>query len=150
MRIDSLEFFDRLAGLMNSDAARYELLGDIDLKLAIVMHRSETESFRVQLEFSGIRCGTVVEIEPGAEEAAECWVEGNLEHWQSMFDNIAENGHATGEWTLNTLTIMGERIELRASDPMGWDKFHRFNQTLQDFVDGSASLLTKEASHAGS
>jgi len=150
MRIDSVEFFDQLAGLMNADTARYELLGDIDLDLAVVMHRSDTDSFRVRLEFSGIRCETVAEIEPGAEEAAECWIEGNLEHWSSMFDNIASNGRATGEWTLNTLTIMGERIELRASDPMGWDKFHRFNQTLQDFVDASAPVLAKEASHVGS
>jgi hypothetical protein len=33
-----------------------------------------------------------------------------------MFDHIAEHGQATGEWTLNTLTIMGERIKLQAAD----------------------------------
>ncbi len=151
MRIDSLEFFDRLARLMNEDTSRYELLGDIDLELAVVMHRSDDDAFRVLLGFKGIECETVASIDDDdAESAAECWVEGSLDDWQAMFDDIARNGQATGPWTLNTLTIMGDKIQLKASDPMGWDKFHRFNQTLQDFVDASAAVLNKEASNVGS
>jgi len=145
--IDSVDFFDRLATMMNADSTRYELLGDIDLELAMVMHRTDEDSFRVLLGFHGIECKTVVAIEDGAEAAAECWVEGDLADWQAMFDNIVREGRATGEWTLNTLTIMGDGIQLKASDPMGWDKFHRFNQTLQDFVDASARVGKEEASN---
>ncbi len=148
MRIDSVEFFDRLATRMNEDPARYELLGDIDLEMALVMFRDD--DFRIQLGFHGIQCETVAPIDAGAEKAAECWVEGPLSAWQEMFDDISRNGHATGEWTLNTLTILGEKIQLKASDPMGWDKFHRFNQTLQDFVDAASTVLDEEASHVGS
>jgi hypothetical protein len=147
MTIDSIDFFDRLATMMNSDSNRYELLGDIDLELAIVMHRPSGDAFRVLLGFHGIECETVVPIDAGAEEAAECWLQGDLDDWQAMFDNIADDGRATGEWTLNTLTIMGDRIQLKASDPMGWDKFHRFNQTLQDFVDASAKVGKEETSN---
>jgi hypothetical protein len=147
MRIDSLEFFDRLAGAMNADTSRYELLGDIDLELAVVMHRPGDDAFRALLGFHGIECETVAAIDEGAEVAAECWIEGDVGDWQAMFDAISRHGQATGEWTLNTLTIMGDRIRLRAADPMGWDKFHRFNQTLQDFVDAAASVLDEEASN---
>ncbi len=147
MRIDSVELFDRLASAMNADTGRYELLGDIDLDLAVVMHRPDGDAFRVLLGFRGIECETVVSIEAGAEVAAECWVEGDVAHWQEMFDDIARHGHATGAWTLNTLTIMGDKIQLKAADPMGWDKFHRFNQTLQDFVDAAANVLDEEASN---
>ncbi|MBV1893500.1 MAG: hypothetical protein KUG57_05585 [Ilumatobacteraceae bacterium] len=150
MRIDSISFFDHLATLMNSDPNTYELLGDIDLDMAIVMRRPDEDDFRVQLEFSGIECKTVAEIDEGAETATECWIDGSLEDWQGMFDDIAANGQATGEWTLNTITIMGDKIQLKAGDPMGWDKFHRFNQTLQDFVDAAAPALNKEASNVGS
>lgn len=149
MNIDRLEFFDQLAGLMNEDTSRYELLGDLDLDLALVMRRSD-DAFRVQLGFRGIECETVAAIDEGAESAAECWLEGDVEHWQAMFDNIARNGKAVGGWTLNTLTIIGDKILLKATDPMGWDKFHRFNQTLQDFVDAGAAILNAEASHVSS
>ena len=57
-----------------------------------------------------------------------------------MFDDIAAHGHATGGWTLNTLTLFGDRIALDAADPMGEDRFHRFNQTLQEFVDAASRL----------
>lgn len=147
MRIDSLEFFDRLAGVMNADTSRYELLGDIELDLAVVMHRPDSDAFRVLLGFHGIECETVAAIDAGAEVAAECWIEGDVGDWQDMFDDIVGHGHATGPWTLNTLTIMGDKIQLKAADPMGWDKFHRFNQTLQDFVDAAASVLDEEASN---
>ncbi len=150
MKIDSLPFFDHLATLMNDDTARYELLGDLELELAIVMRRTDDDAFRVLLGFDGIECKTVAAIDEGAEARAECWIEGDLDDWRAMFDDIARNGQATGEWTLNTLTIMGDRIRLQATDPMGWDKFHRFNQTLQDFVDAAASQLSEETANVGS
>ncbi len=155
MRIDSIQFWDVLASRMNDDPNRYELLGDLDLELAVVMV-SDEGAFRIQLGFHGIRCETVAEIEEGAEQAAECWLQGPLDHWQAMFSDIATNGQATGPWTLNTLTIMGDMIQLKAGDPMGWDKFHRFNQTLQDFVDAASVVLApddsenREVSNVGS
>ncbi len=150
MNIDNLEFFDKLASLMNDDTGRYELLGDLDLDLALVMRRQNDGAFRVLLSFRGIECETVAAIDEGAETGAECWLDGSLEHWQEMFANISENGRAIGGWTLNTLTIIGDKIVLKATDPMGWDKFHRFNQTLQDFVDAAAMVLNAEASHVSS
>lgn len=150
MNIDSVEFFDRLADMMNADTSRYELLGDLDLEMVVVMRRGDDDAFRVLLGFEGIACETVASVAESAEASAECWLDGDIEEWRGMFADIVEHGQATGEWTLNTLTIMGDRIQLKAADPIGWDKFHRFNQTLQDFVDASATLLTEEVSNVGS
>jgi hypothetical protein len=138
--IDSVRFFDELAAVMAAEPERYERLGDIDLELALVMGRGGDNAFRVRLSFHGITCDGAAEIAAGDETAADCWLEGDLPDWQAMFDNIAKYGHAAGDWTLNTLTLFGDRISLHASDPMGEDKFHRFNQTLQDFVDAAARL----------
>ena len=138
--IDTLAFFDALAAAMASEPEVNERLGDIDLELALVMRRPDGDHFRVRLSFHGITCDAVVEIDPGEERSADCWLEGDIEAWQAMFDNIAEHGHAVGDWTLNTLTLFGERISLHATDPMGEDRFHRFNQTLQEFVDAAARL----------
>lgn len=87
----------------------------------------------------------MTEIEPGAEAAADCWLEGDVEHWQA---NIVDHGHAVDEWTLNTLTLFGDRISLHATDPMGEDRFHRFNQTLQEFIDAAARLDAPARSEA--
>jgi len=62
---------------------------------------------------------------------------GPLEAWQAMFDDIAANGRATGLFTINSLALMGDRIRCEGDDPMGLDKFSRFNQTLQEFFDGA-------------
>jgi hypothetical protein len=147
-RIDELTLFDRLAAAMNADPDRYEHLGDIDLDLALLMRRPDGDAFRVLLGFRGIACETVTEIDEGAESSADCWLEGDLDDWTAMFADIEANGHATGEWTLNTLTLMGERLRLQATDPMGWDKFHRFNQTLQEFFDAAGSHSTEEVTDA--
>lgn len=150
LAVDGIALFDRLAAAMNATPERYEGLGDVNVDLALVMRRSDTAPFRLLLGFRGIRCETVAELAEGEERTADCWLEGDLEHWQAMFADIVANGGAKGEWTLNTLTIFGERLQLHAGDPMGWDKFHRFNQTLQEFFDGAAGVLAKEADHGGS
>ncbi|HYL51377.1 MAG TPA: hypothetical protein VEZ15_05360, partial [Acidimicrobiia bacterium] len=129
-----------LAAVMAAEPERYERLGDIDLELALVMGRGSDDAFRVRLSFHGITCDGATEIAAGEEAAADCWLGGDLADWQAMFDNITEYGRAVGDWTLNTLTLFGDRISLHATDPLGEDRFHRVNQTLQDFVDGAARL----------
>lgn len=144
--VDDLELFDRLAAEMNANPSHYELLGDLDLDLVLVMRRADKEPFRVMLGFQGITCETVALAEEGQEAAADCWLDGDLADWEAMFANIVDNGRAVGKWTLNTLTIMGEQLRLEATDPMGWDKFHRFNQTLQEFFDATGTVITQEVS----
>lgn len=139
-RIDSIAFYDALAALMVAEPERYERLGDIDLELAVVMNRPDGSAFRARLSFHGITCDGVAEIGDGEEQLANCWLDGSLEDWHAMFDNVAAHGHAVDQWTLNTLTLFGDRIALRSTDPVGEDRFHRFNQTLQEFVDASARL----------
>lgn len=139
-RVDRVELFDALAAAMGADPERYERLGDIELDLVIRMRREDEADFLVRLGFHGITCDQVAPVEPGAQRAADCWLDGDLAEWEAMFENIASHGHAVDEWTLNTLTLFGERIYLHATDPMGEDRFHRFNQTLQEFFDAAARI----------
>ncbi len=74
----------------------------------------------------------------GDERTTDCWLEGPIEAWRAMFDDIRANGRATGRQTLNSLTMLGDEIRLRRHRPMGVDKFSRFNQSLQEFFDGAA------------
>jgi hypothetical protein len=137
--IDTVSFFDALATQMNAQPASYEVLGDVDMDLAVVVQRPGGDDFRIMLSFRGIGCEGVTELEAGDETRADCRLEGPLEAWATMFDDIVEHGHATGRQTLNSLTLLADAIVVRGTDPMGVDKFFRFNQTVQAFVDGAAT-----------
>jgi hypothetical protein len=137
--IDSVSFFDTLASQMNAQPTVYEVLGDVDMDFAIVMQRAEADAFRVMLTFRGITCEGVTEIDAGDEARADFRLVGALDAWTAMFDDIVEHGHATGRQTLNSLTLLGDAIAARGADPLGVDKFFRFNQTVQAFVDGAGA-----------
>lgn len=136
--VDSPELFEQLSHRMASEVAVFERLGDVEIDLALVMMRPGMEPFHLLLRFSGVACTDVLVIRAGQERDADCWLEGTLADWEEMFSDIRSHGHATGPWTLNALTLFGDRISLHATDPVGEDRFHRFNQTLQEFFDGAA------------
>jgi hypothetical protein len=139
--IDRVSFFDRLADEMNHHPEQYEALGELDLDLAVVM-RDPHGDFAVRLTFGGTRCDGVGEIGDGDETTADCWLDGPKEAWQAMFDNIVQHGHATGRQTINSLTLLADQISVQGDDPLGVDKFFRFNQTVQAFFDGAANVAS--------
>ena len=144
--VDDIRFFDPLATEMNAHPERYEVLGDLDLVLGVVITSPAGEAFRARLTFEGIRCTDVSEMETGDEHTADCWLEGTVDAWTDMVADIRRNGRATGRQTLNSLTLVGDAIRLRGVDVMGVDKFSRFNQSLQEFFDGAARLPAQRVS----
>lgn len=145
-RIDDIAFFIPLAAEMNARPEHYEVLGDLDLVLGVVIIRPVGEPFRARLTFEGIRCTDVSEMGAGDELTTDCWLEGPLDTWNAMVVDILDNGRATGRHTINSLALMGDEIRLRGGDVMGVDKFSRFNQSLQEFFDGAAGLAAERVS----
>ena len=66
-----------------------------------------------------------------------------LEDFKEMLENISENGHATGEWTLNTLDLrLEEEIHKNLmEDGFKADLFFRYNPSLQVFIDNASKLI---------
>jgi hypothetical protein len=147
--IDSIGFFDRLAREMNEHPERFEPLGDVDLDLGIVMEERVGDPFRVRLLLEGIACSGVSGMGDGDEETTDCWLVGPLSAWEAMFGDIAAHGRATGKHTINSLALMADEIRLFSDDAMGLDKFSRFNQTIQEYLDGAASVLKGDAGYPG-
>ena len=137
MDIDTTAFFEALAAEMNAHPERYQVLGDADMSAMVVM-TSADRAFRVRIDFEMLECAGVTAVEAG--DPADYRLEGPLDAWQAMFDDIVANGRATGLQTINSLAMLGDRIACRGDDPMGLDKFSRFNQTLQEFFDGAARV----------
>ena len=123
MNIDSASFFSALADEMNAHPDQF--LGDADMVAALVL-RKDGGDFAVKVTF-----------EADAPKA-DYYLDGPLSAWQAMFDDILEHGAASGRMTINSLALLATDIRLRGTDPMGTDKFSRFNQSLQVYLDGAA------------
>jgi len=144
--VDDIGFFEPLATEMNAHSERYEVLGDLDLVLGVVITLPGEDAFRARLTFDGIQCTDVSEMGAGDELTTDCWLEGTLDAWTDMVTDIRRNGRATGRQTLNSLTLVGDAIRLCGVDVMGVDKFSRFNQSLQEFFDGAARVPAQRVS----
>ena len=139
MQIDDVMLFDALANEMNAHHERFQILGDADMAAGVVMQRPDGD-FRVRIDFEELHCAGVSSIDEAGLQSVDFWLEGPLDAWQAMFSDIVSNGRATGLQTINSLALLGDRIACRGDDPMGLDKFSRFNQTLQEFLDGAARV----------
>ncbi len=139
MQTSEVSYYQELADLMNSRPQDYEGLGEVNLTLGLVMHGGPS-ILRVKLQFEDLKCIQVSVLETGGETSCDCWLEGDIEAWAEMFEDIVTHGMATGRKTVNSLTLLGDRINIHADDPLGKDLFFRFNQTVQQFLDGAAQL----------
>jgi hypothetical protein len=139
MRIDTDTFFAGLADEMNAHPEVFRVLGDCDMVAALVMRRAEGD-FAVRITFEELRCTEAVEISAADAVLADFYLDGPYAMWRTMFDDILEHGTASGRLTINSLALLGTDIRLRGDDPMGVDKFSRFNQTLQEYLDGAARI----------
>lgn len=139
MQIDHESFFAGLADEMNAHPEEFRVLGDCDMVAALVMRRAEGD-FAVRLTFEELRCTGAVEIPAAEAHLADFYLDGPYAKWQEMFDDIQAHGTASGRLTINSLALLGTDIRLRGDDPMGVDKFSRFNQTLQEYLDGAARI----------
>ncbi len=140
--ITTESFFRSLADEMNGHIERFTGLGEADMVAALVM-RSPRGDFAVRVRFEGLRCEGVDEVDAGEAALADFSLDGPLDLWQAMFDDIVANGAASGRLTINSLALLAtgaDDIRLRGDDPMGIDKFSRFNQTLQEYLDGTARV----------
>ena len=137
--VDSKEFFDALAAVMNAHPERFDPLGWFDLDLGVVISRQSAEPLVLALRFRGSRCEDVRESFP--DDSVDCVVEGPVTAWAEMVDDIVVNGRATGRQTLSSLVLLGERIRLHGADPLGVDRFFRVAESVQVFFDGAGEAL---------
>jgi hypothetical protein len=139
MHIDRESFFVELADELNAHPEQFKVLGDCDMVAALVMRKPEG-AFAIRIAFEGLRVEAVAEITADDAARADYFLDGPISAWQIMFDDILVNGSASGRLTINSLALLGTDIRLRGDDPMGVDKFSRFNQTLQEYLDGAARI----------
>jgi len=141
----SLAWFKHLGERLNADRARYEHLGYVDcvVEFAVRDAFGPGRPLRAQVTFEEV---SVVDVrEPGPTDAgrADFSLEADREAWRDMIESIAKGeGRPALDQTLNFLSHFDSPFRVRADDPLKRDLYFRYNQSLQEFVNASAQLVT--------
>jgi hypothetical protein len=141
-----VDWFQRLADLMNLNRARQEQLGYVDCvaQFTVLDGAGAGIPWRCQVTFEEFEATDVREATNADMERADFSIEADLATWREMIDNIAAgNGRPDLEHTLNHLSHMGTPVQVVGPDPIRRDMYFRYNQSLQEFVNASASFATR-------
>lgn len=143
----STDWFEQLADAMRKESERFQELGSTDCTMVVKVDLGAAGARLYEIAFEGFE---VVEIRELArlEEAhpSHFVVEGTLEAWRDMIDNIRRNGGPDLEHTLNYLTLPDVPLRISGPDQLEVDVFYRYNETIQRFFNGAAGI---ETSYAG-
>lgn len=147
----SLDWFRRLAELMDADRARHEQLGYVDCVAQFTVLDDGGKPWRAQVTFEEFAAVDVRSADAGDAARADFILEAPLAVWREMIENIAAGGGRPDlQHTLNYLSHMGAPLMVRSDDPLRRDLYFRYNQSLQEFINASARIRTTFAPTAPS
>ncbi|NUQ36238.1 MAG: hypothetical protein HUU23_00255 [Caldilineales bacterium] len=137
-KFPSLDFFRELARRMNADRATFEKLGFCDTVMGVRVQGPTPHLYA--LTFEVFDCSDVREIGDAREAELDFTLEAPLDLWRAMLESIREHGRPAPEYTLNSLSHLGNRMRVVYDDPEGHDKLYRFMATLQAYFDNARDL----------
>jgi len=141
LRFPSLEWFEALRGIYNSEVEIQRRNGQADTTIAV---KCGDSVFR--LVFSAYSITSVEEIPESELGTVDFYLELPSEVWREMLQYIKQHGRAEGALTLNSLDgadpdgVARSKAGYTDGDPR--DAFYRFNQSFQDLFDLSARMET--------
>ncbi len=138
----STEWFDALGHCMKENEARYHEFGSIHCAMVVRVERS-TGSDLYEVVFDGYSVGSVRQL-TCLEDAVpgHFVIEASLAAWREMIDNIRANAGPDLTHTLNYLTFPDDPMRVTGPDQLEVDSFYRYNQSLQQFFNGAATVAT--------
>jgi hypothetical protein len=143
----SIEWFEQLAQLMKANRTLHEHLGYIDCvaQFTVLDGGPSGKPWSVQVTFDEFDATDVREADLAPDDAARAdfTMEASLATWREMIEVIARGrGRPDLTHTLNYLSHTGTPIRVWSEDPLRKDLFFRYNQSLQEFINASATLRT--------
>ncbi len=139
----SLGFFRELASRMNADRTTFEKLGVCDTVMGVRVLGEPALLYA--LTFEVFECVETRELSSPDEAELDFTLEAPLELWRDMLTSIQKSAGAKAEYTLNSLSHLGNRMRVQYDDPDGHDKFYRFMATLQSYFDQTSDLELEDA-----
>ena len=132
----SVAWFQQAADLLNKSDS-FKRLGTCDSEMGV-----QVGDRIFELDFDAFEVAAVKEIDQARAEELDFVLIQSPDAWKAMLDDIKANGHATHEFTLNSLDLRSDQELAIGKDYNKRDAFYRFNQTFQDYFDMSAQMET--------
>jgi hypothetical protein len=134
VKFPSTEYFNALKNQMAAEQARFRRLGFIDTTFGIgVAQNGVSRNFVLAFEVFELK--DVREVDELDLDQLDFAIEGDLQVWREMIENIRRHGEADTAHDLNTLAHFGEALKISYADPEGHDKLYRFMESIQEFFD---------------
>ena len=129
----SLEFFEALKKRTLEAAPTFEKLGYCDTSFGL-----RTDDALYGIHFEVHEC---VGVEEGPDASKLDFIlSASAPVWREMLQSIVKNGGADAAHTLNTLSHVGDTIQVEYEDAEGHDRLYRYMATLQEFFDQAQHL----------
>jgi hypothetical protein len=138
VKFPSVDFFQELASRMNADRATFEKLGFCDTVMGVRVQGDTPHLYAITFEV--FECADVRELTDPTGAELDFTLEAPASLWREMLESIQRNGQAEPEYTLNSLSHIGDRMAVVYDDPEGHDKLYRFIATIQGYIDQAHDL----------
>jgi hypothetical protein len=138
VKFPSVDFFQQLATAMNADRPTFEKLGFCDVVMGVKVTGSASHLYA--LTFEVFECSEVRELASEKDAELDFTLEAPEALWREMIESIQKHEKTVPEYTLNSLSHVGDRMQVVYDDPEGHDKLYRFIATLQAYIDQARGL----------
>jgi hypothetical protein len=135
-RFPSVEWFETAAKILN-ESDSFKRLGTCDTEMGVQVGERLFE-----VDFDAFEVREAREIDAARAAELDFVLVQPPEAWRAMIEDIQRNGHATHDFTLNSLDLRSSEEFARAKDYVRRDAFYRFNQTLQEYFDTASQFET--------
>lgn len=145
LQFASTQWFEALAARMKAEIEQYRRLGSIDCTMIVKVEGPKgTELSEIVFESFGVKSIRRLErLEDAPRQHFVLEAPGRV--WREMIESIRANGAADLQHTLNYLTFPDDPMLVSGPDQLETDAFYRYNESLQRFFDGAASVPTSYA-----
>jgi hypothetical protein len=136
-------WFLALGRLMEAEGALFQRLGYAETRFVVRVIPDEAGNggeVLVGLVIDGYRMSDATIVGDLHEFDADFVICAKRSVWDRMLSEIADSGRPSLRHTLSSLALVGEELWLESADQLREDKFYRYNQTLQEFLNLAAQL----------
>ena len=92
--------------------------------------------------FEGFECAAISEADPVDMRSVDFYIDMTPAQWRDFIENIAANGGADSEHTLNTLDLTLPDGCVKSHDELRRAAFFQYHLSAQAFFDASARVET--------